>query len=620
MGFLLAALIIAPIATCPSAAAADVRIDGRSTAWHPLTFSFVGPEATETDSGPNPFLDLRLQVTFIGPAQQRFVVPGFFDGDGAGSARGNVWCVRFSPDAPGTWHYAAEFRRGSQVAIDLDARAGEPLTEFTTAGTFDVAPRDSNAPGFLKWGRLDYVGGHYLKFVDGPYWLRGGTDEPENLLAYAGFDRTPPHHKYAAHETDWREGDPDWGDGRGRAIIGALNYLASRQVNSIYFLTINVGGDGKDVWPWSSSDISGGSPGGSSGKARTINPRGSADNDNLHFDTGKLRQWEIVFDHAQRLGIFLHFVFSEAEAANKRELDDGELGPERKLYYREMIARFGHHLALQWNLCEEYNLDFNFEPERMRAFADYVRAVDPYDHPVTVHSAGDPVEALRFTFGDERFSMTSIQLNQRPIHEVAEALRAATRQAGRPLPISLDEFTLDRGQRASHIPVDDAEGHRREKIWPTYFSGGQIEFILDDLLETDSFKTSQRDQLWRYLAIARRFVEENLPFWEMEPADELSRDAGTIELGVGRGRKAPLGPQVFVKRGEVYAVYLPTASKTGALDLGDMPGAATQRWFNPRTGEFAGEPRPVTGGSSIDLGPPPSDPGEDWVVLIRATR
>ncbi len=172
-------------------------------------------------------------------------------------------------------------------------------------------------------GTLNYADRHYLKFQDGPYWLRGGTDEPEDFLGYAGFDRTPPKHRYADHVSDWRDGDPDWGDRRGRGIIGALNYLAAQHVNSIYFLTMNVGGDGKDVWPW----------------VGPIEPRGSADDDNLHFDVGKLRQWEIVFAHAQRLGIFLHFVFNEAEEANKRELDDGELGPERKLFYREMIAR-----------------------------------------------------------------------------------------------------------------------------------------------------------------------------------------------------------------------------------------------------------------------------------------
>ena len=27
-----------------------------------------------------------------------------------------------------------------------------------------------------------------MKFRDGPYWLKGGTDSPENLFAYLGFD------------------------------------------------------------------------------------------------------------------------------------------------------------------------------------------------------------------------------------------------------------------------------------------------------------------------------------------------------------------------------------------------------------------------------------------------
>lgn len=576
-------------------------VDGRLTTWHPITITFDGPQAAEADDSPNPFLDLRFQVVFTGPKNQLFVVPGFFDGDGSGGSSGTAWRVRFTPNVPGEWRYEGSFRQGPGVAIELDADAGKPLALPKLTGSFNVARRDPDAPGFLKWGRLAYVGQHYLKFCDGPFWLRGGTDEPEDLLGYAGFDRTPPKHRYADHEVDWREGDPDWGDGRGRAIIGALNYLANQYVNSVYFLTMNVGGDGKDVWPW----------------AGEINPKGSPDNDNRHFDVAKLSQWETVFSHAQRLGIFLHFVFNEAEEANKRELDDGELGTERKLYYREIVARFGHHLALEWNLCEEYNLNFDFGLERVRAFADYIRAIDPYDHPITVHSAGNPEEALRFTFGDPRFSLTSVQLNQRPIHEVTEAIRNATRQAGRPLPVSLDEFTLDRGQRASHIPVDDAAGHRREKIWPTYFSGGMIEFILDDLLRTDSFKKSQREELWRYLWFARRFMEENLPFWEMEPADALSKGGGTIPVGIGNGKSVALGPQVFAKRGEVYAVYLPTGSATGTLDLTELRGEGQQRWFNPRLGEFVGTPTSIAGGADHSLGPPPAETDSDWVVLIE---
>jgi CubicO group peptidase (beta-lactamase class C family) len=576
-------------------------VDGELRVWHPVTVRFRGPAATETDDEPNPFLDYRLQVVFVGPSGQRYDVPGFFDGDGCGGGSGNVWCARFAPDEAGRWSFLVSLRTGQAIAVSLDPAAGRPAGCDGVRGGFDVAASDPAAPGFLKWGRLKYVGGHYLKFVSGPYWIRGGTDSPENFLAYSGFDRTTPSHHYADHVADWQPGDPDWGEARGRGIIGAINYLAAHGVNSIYFLTHNIGGDGKDVWPWI------GRP----------NPNGSPKNDNLHYDIGKLRQWETVFTHAQRQGVFLHFVFNEAEAPNKRELDDGELGTERKLYYRELIARFGHHLALEWNLCEEYNLGFDFGPDRVRSFAEYVKAIDPYDHPITVHSASDPLKALQFTFGDPLFGLTSIQLGQNKIDVLTEQFREATARAGRPLPVSMDEFTLDKGQEQGWLPVDDAERWRTEKLWPTYLSGGNIEFILGDLLETDSFKTPEREKLWAYVLYARRFLEA-LPFWEMEPADQLVAGASTISVTQNRGRKTyAMGAQVLTKPGEVYAVYLPKAEGGAVLDLSGAKGRFHQRWYNPRTGEFEGPTVNVSGGARTALGKPPREAGEDWAVLVE---
>ena len=63
---------------------------------------------------------------------------------------------------------------------------------------------------------------------------------------------------------------------------------------------MNIGGDGKDVWPW----------------VGTPRLSGSPVNDNVHYDISKLRQWNTVFEHTRRHGIFLHFVFNETEAAN----------------------------------------------------------------------------------------------------------------------------------------------------------------------------------------------------------------------------------------------------------------------------------------------------------------
>jgi hypothetical protein len=296
----------------------------------------------------------------------------------------------------------------------------------------------------------------------------------------------------------------------------------------------------------------------------------------------------------------LHFVLNEAEEPNKRELDDGQLGVERKLYYRELIARFGHFPALQWNLCEEYNLGFKLDPEAIKSFAQYIRDVDPYDHPVTVHHAGGWEKAWRPFLGDERFQVTSFQINKL---DVVEAWRNESRDAGFPQVIGMDEFFPDK------TSPENIERHRKEYIWPIYFSGGNIEFILVDLLKTEDFR--RYEALWQYMAIARAFMETHLPFWEMEPRDDLL--TGESEF---TGENNVVQGQVFAKDGEIYAIYFPTAEQTGTLDLTAAPGTFLQRWYNPRAGEFAGESSPVQGGASISPGSPPGDAAEDWVLLL----
>jgi len=91
---------------------------------------------------------------------------------------------------------------------------------------------------------------------------------------------------------------------------------------------MNINGDGKDVWPFVKHD------------------------DFTRFDCSKLDQWEMVFDHADdNLGMMLHIVLQETE--NETLFDGGDTGPQRSLYLRELIARFGHHRAVTWNIGEE---------------------------------------------------------------------------------------------------------------------------------------------------------------------------------------------------------------------------------------------------------------------------
>jgi hypothetical protein len=579
---------------------ADASTKSEKIVWHPLTITFLGPETKNSDPDQNPFLDFRLNVLFSGPDGVEYLVPGFYYGDGNGSNHGNVWRVRFTPDKPGFWRYHVFFRKGQNIAVRTDDTESTPTAFNGEKGTFFVEKQKKQAEGFLGKGRVVHQkDDNYLKTLgDGRFWIKGGADSPENFLAYAGFDNTSPDpdkperfHWYENHIRHWKHGDPDWvgefADGKG--IIGALNYLSSKHVNSIYINLNNIGGDGKDVWPYSGE----------------IDRKGHEDNDNSQLDIEKLMQWEIVFSHAQKKGIFLHFVLGEGELKNKIELDNAALGVERKLFYREMIARFAHHNGIQWNLCEEYDgSELPLNPDRIKKWAEFIKDTDPYGHPVTVHnwnpSAWDPF------YGDERFDLVSYQYRgDMGYGVVVEHIRKRTLDAGKIIPISIDEshhtsrensyecFTWDWLQKCGQQNI------RKKIIYPIYFSGGSVELILEDLLETEDFEIYEK--MWDYMFYARSFLQA-LPFWEMWPSDHLLMG----ENGDG---------EVF-SNGRVFAIFLPEGGDS-FLDLSEIPGTFMKRWYNPRKGVFEGEYSTLRGGGVVSLGLPPTDISEDWVLMVE---
>lgn len=585
-------------ADAPEPARIEGSSGGELVKWFPLTLAVAGPQADEADETPNPFLDYRLQVRFLGPSGQVYDVPGYFAGDGRGNGAGNVWQARFSPDEAGIWRYCVSFRAGDEVAIDLDPVAGRPLVPDGASGEFSVVERDPEAPGFLKWGRLEYIGEHYLKFRDGPYWIKGGTDSPENFLGYSGFDGTADQgglidgflHAYGPHIADWREGDPDFRsadrDDDGRGIIGALNYLSAQHVNSIYFLPMNLGGDGQDTYPFISPD---GTP-----------------YANTHYDISKLWQWAAVLEHAQRAGIALHVVLNETEEANRLWLDDGRLETERKLFYREMVARFGHLMAIKWNLSEEAV----FSPEEVDAFAGYIRALDWAGHPIAVHNPYTSFAQYARLLGDDRLPVTAIHYAGDQAGALVEEWRHLSSDAGRPWVIDMDE----NGPAGTGLGPDNAGQLRKSILYDVYFSGGNLEWYAGyyDLpaggdLNLEDFRT--REAMWQYMWYARRFMEENLPFWAMVPADDLL--AGESE--------AFGGGQVFAYLDEVFAVYLPAANPGGVLRVAGGRDYWL-RWYDPRTGEFVGDAVavPVTA-EGLPLGAPPHSPDGDWVALVTTT-
>jgi len=569
-------------------------VSGELKQWHRVTITFQGPQTSET-ADPNPFRDYRLDVTFFQYADA-YVVPGFFaaDGDAAesGAEKGNCWRVHFTPDRPGRWHYKASFRTGPDVAASTDRQAGRPTAFDGAAGSFTVAPSDKTGRDHRAKGLLRYVGEHYLQFAGtGEFFLKGGADSPENFLAYADFDGTAGGptkqarkgealpkalHQYQPHARDWKPGDPTWRGDKGKNIIGALNYLASKGMNSVYFLTMNVGGDGQDVWPWID------------------------DKTQDRFDCSRLDQWEIVFSHMDRVGLMLHVITQETE--NDQLINGGELGVERRLYYRELIARFGHHLALVWNLGEE---NTNTHQQRTE-FCRYIRQCDPYDHPIVVHTfPGKYDQVYTPLLGNLHFHGPSLQMgNMAATH--AETLKWVTRsdQSRRKWIVCLDEI----GPAHTGVKPDkDDPGHdavRKQALWGNLMAGGAgaewyfgYKFPHNDLNCED---WRSREKMWDQTRYALEFFQQYLPFPRMKPHDELT---------------SAKDDYCFALPGETYAIYLPEG---GTTELRLAEGQYAVKWYNPRRGGPLqdGTVKTLTGPGSRSVGFPPDEKSKDWAVLI----
>lgn len=563
----------------------DVKVEGTLKKWQKITLSFNGDTFSESQED-NPFLNYRLNVVFKSK-NKTYTIPGFYATDGNASEtsakKGKVWQVRFMPDEVGVWTYEVSFRKGKNIAIDDNKDAGEPVAFDGLKGDFKITNPDEGAQG-----RLRYTGDRYLHYAEtnAPF-LKGGTDSPENFLGYYEFDQTPDKHRYQPHFKDWKNGDPTWQNGKGKNIIGALNYLASKGMNSVCFLTMNVQGDGKDVWPWTD------------------------ENERYRFDTSKLDQWEVVFDHMDKLGLMLHIVTQETE--NELLMDIGQLGVQRKLYYRELIARFSHHLAITWNLGEE-NGPVHWSPKGQndsdrKAMAKYIKTHDPYKSLVVLHTHSQPKEQDLFLnplLGYPFLDGPSLQTHKPDlIHDITKKWIDQSQKNGRNWVVNQDEIgPADTGAK----PDKDDPNHdeiRQKVLWGNLLAGGAgVEWYFGYKFDHNDLNCEDwrsRDEVWNQTKYAIDFFQNFLPFTEMQSADGLTENPNDF---------------VFAKNDDTYAIYLPEVKET-KINLFGSKNAFSVKWYNPRTGEAlqSGTIKKIQGGQKVDIGFPPSQEG-DWGALL----
>lgn len=609
----------------------NVVIKGELRQWHNVTLDVTGPFCNETDKTLNPFTDYRFDVIFEHESgSPKYIVPGYFAADGnageSGAKSGKIWRAHLSPDRIGNWKYTILFVSGSGVAIsDFPGKVVAPFNGIT--GSFEIKPTDKTGRDFRGKGRLQYVGRHYLQFAgNGEYFLKAGPDSPETLLGSVDFDNTiagkpsVPLKTWASHVKDWNTNDPVWHGNKGKGLIGSLNYLANKGLNTISFIPYNAGGDGDNVWPFVER------------------------NDKFHYDCSKLDQWEIVFNYAQKLGLHLHFKLQETENDDNRKrsganiidiplksgetvavpesLDGGKLGPERRLYLREMIARYAHHLALNWNLGEENTQT----PEEQRAMAQYIRDTDPYYHNIVIHSYPNMQDRVYPPLLGNGSALTGASLQNMYNETHAKTLQwvKASDLSGKPWVVANDEqgsanlgvppdpnydgFTGTAGEGKEAYDLHDV---RRYTLWGNLMAGGAgVEYYFgykltqNDIIAED-FRS--RDKSWDYCRIALDFFKENkIPFWEMKNEDELVGNFAHDN-----------SIYCFGSRSELYLVYLPHGGKA-TLDLTLAAGEYTISWFNPRTGGSLSAETAIGGGQSTILVAPSEK--EDWLAVVKRKR
>ncbi|MEZ4827017.1 MAG: DUF5060 domain-containing protein [Bacteroidia bacterium] len=604
-------------------------ITGQLKTWHKITLTFDGPTASETGT-PNPFTDYRLRVTFTNGIRT-YVVPGYFAADGnaaeTSATSGDKWRVHFAPDTTGTWNYVVSFRTGAFVAVDPDPLAGTPVpgTIDGFSGNFTVSPSDKSGSDFRAKGRLAYVGKAQLQFTGSKdYFIKAGTDAPENLLGYYEFDNTRCYggsnsrktkgtktfdangityqyhadtlHHYDPHLNDWNTGDPVWQGTKGQRLIGVLNYLAGKGMNVISFLTMNVGGDGQDVYPYVN-----------------YNNDPSPQDDRLRFDISKLDQWEIIFNHADSLGLLLHIKLQETE--NDQLLDGGHLGPERILYYGMMIAHFGHHLGIEWNMGEENDIwtELN-DPSNtyLQGYAQFFNTYDPYQHPVVTHTypghqsqVYTPLLGFPFVTGVSLQTDLPSNVHKQTVDWIAESVGS-----GHIWVTASDEI----GPAAWGVMPDGA-GHnhdevRQQVIWGNLMAGGggiQHYFGYNTLhhdLDCEWF--GSREVVWDYSRYAKEFFE-TLPIHEMTNMNSL------VGNNANNNSKYCLA-----KPGELYVVFLSNGGTTN-IDLSSASATFDVKWFDPRNGGALIPAGVVNGGTaSVSVGNPPDSVSRDWVVMLTA--
>jgi hypothetical protein len=222
----------------------------------------------------------------------------------------------------------------------------------------------------------------------------------------------------------------------------------------------------------------------------------------------------------------------------------------QRAYIRNAVARLAPYWNVTWNIAFEWH-EF-MKADQVAQLVDYVRTIDPWKHPVTVHDQGKLTSAEE-AIKNLHVDFVTLQYDAGRCGDALKAAAFVSPFTGR-CPVYAQEVTWEGPDKL------DGAGVRRG-AWGVAMAGGIVNYA------------EQFDQVYgngegfRYVSILLELVD-SLPWDRMGPRNDL----------VGPGQLC------FAVEGEAYVVYAPSGGPV-VLDLTKAKGRFKAVGLNPETGE-----------------------------------
>jgi hypothetical protein len=427
--------------------------------------SFHGPLMGPTDA---PARDVELWVRFRHESgQPEHRIHGFWDGDGRGGARGDLFKVRFCPTKPGRWTLAEVH----SSAPELDGRHQGDTVVAVPSDRHGFWVVDDASPGRRWYRRSD--GSHQYVVGNTQYsFLSGYRDDgapkkvgiAEDVARNAEFFkklRFGLHGDYYPHPSD-----KPYLDDRGR--------------------------------PTDDGDFS-----------HRPNPAWFSGRVDLAV--------RAAFDRDLIADLILAGPDGESSRSTLRASHNGgDPGP----FLRYIAARYGSYPNVWVCLCNEYDIRKPvYGVAEVARFGATIRGFLPYPTPLSAHPSSKPLWRAEF---DERPPWNDHQIVQRKIRTIApaadvieEVWRGPGGRKPRDKPTVNDELSYQ-GAGDKHSEGDTLEAHLGAFLGGGYGSTGFKPGNKTGHYFWGDFDPSEHTAA-RGLEFLRGAIDANVAFWEMAP-------------------------------------------------------------------------------------------------------